>query len=77
MQELTTAASLVGYETFERGDTITAVLSRAELEKALRAEQPAGFWLSCPGIAVPTPHAQSSSPMPTSGRFSGAPRETT
>lgn len=45
MQELTTAANLVGYETLESGDTITAVLSRAELEKALRAEEPAGFWL--------------------------------
>jgi adhesin HecA-like repeat protein len=45
MQELTTAANLVGYETLESGDTITAVLSRAELETVRRAEEPAGFWL--------------------------------
>jgi general secretion pathway protein D len=45
MQELTTAASLVGYETIESGDAITAVLPRAELETALQAAEPVGFWL--------------------------------
>ncbi len=45
MHELTTAANLVDYETFESGGAIAATLSRAELETALTAEGTAEIWL--------------------------------
>jgi hypothetical protein len=44
MQELTTNANLVDYATLEGRDSFTTVISRSELEAALRADDPAGLW---------------------------------
>jgi hypothetical protein len=44
MQELTTRATLVDYETFEGGSPLSAVLARSELEAAVEADEPSQLW---------------------------------
>lgn len=44
MQELTTRATLVDFETFEGGSPLSAVFARSELEAALEADDPSQLW---------------------------------
>ena len=43
MQDVTTTASLVDYESLDVG-AVTAVLSRSEIEAALAADASTGLW---------------------------------
>ena len=45
MQELTTSANLVDYETLAGGNSITAVLPRSDLEAALQSDDSSQLWL--------------------------------
>lgn len=49
MQDATTTANLVEYETFEGGGALTAVLPREDLEAALSADEWRGLWLDIAG----------------------------
>jgi hypothetical protein len=45
MQELTTSATFVDYETLAGGNSITAVLPRSDLEAALQSDDSSQLWL--------------------------------
>jgi hypothetical protein len=49
MQQLTTSATLVDYESLASESVITAAFSRRELEEALRADMQAGVWFELEG----------------------------